>query len=98
MIPYLLIGVMASGSVINSITEGHLRRRLRYDYGVPQWLASLVICIVVLIYVSLVVCVVRRWPTPLNWVFMVRPDHILHHLNKLGGLEQATENGGEKGN
>ena len=52
VIPYLLIGVMASGTVINSITEGAFESTFaEYDYGIPPWLASLVICIVVLIYV-----------------------------------------------
>jgi SSS family solute:Na+ symporter len=52
IIPYLLIGVMASGVVINSITEGAFDSTFAaYDYGVPPWLASLVICGVVLVYV-----------------------------------------------
>ncbi len=43
---------MASGTVINSITEGAFTTTFaQYDYGVPPWMASLVICLVVLIYV-----------------------------------------------
>ncbi len=52
VIPYLLIGVMASGTVINSITEGAFKTAFaEHDYGIPPWLGSLVISIVVLIYV-----------------------------------------------
>ena len=52
VIPYLLIGVMASGTVINSITEGAFETAFaKHDYGIPPWLGSLVISIVVLIYV-----------------------------------------------
>ena len=54
VIPYLLIGVMASGTVINSITEGAFETAFaKHDYGIPPWLGSLVISIVVLIYVFL---------------------------------------------
>ena len=54
VIPYLLIGVLASGTVINSVTKGTFPDLfLEYDGGVPQWLASLVICCVVLVYVFL---------------------------------------------
>ena len=52
VIPYLLIGVMSSGLVISAVTEGAFDTAFAgYDYGVPPWLASLVICGVVLIYV-----------------------------------------------
>lgn len=52
VIPYLLIGVLASGSVINRVTHGTFPEMFEaYHHGVPPWLASLVICSVVLIYV-----------------------------------------------
>lgn len=52
VIPYLLIGVLASGSVINGVTRGAFPESFEaYHHGVPPWLASLVICSVVLIYV-----------------------------------------------
>ena len=56
VIPYLLIGVMASGTVMQSMTSGafpelfpHVAKPLAG--GIPTWLGSLVICGVVLIYV-----------------------------------------------
>lgn len=52
VVPYLLIGVLAAGTVISSVTEGAFRDHFAlYDYGVPPWLGSLVISLVVLIYV-----------------------------------------------
>ncbi len=54
VIPYLLIGVMASGAVINGVTRGAFRESgwfEAYQFGVPPHLASAVICLVVLLYV-----------------------------------------------
>ena len=52
VIPYLLIGVLASGSVINGVTKNTFPDLFgAYGGGVPPWIASLVICSVVLIYV-----------------------------------------------
>jgi SSS family solute:Na+ symporter len=61
IIPYLLIGVMASGTVIQQMTSGAFTDwfpALKLDGtpspvhgGVPKWLGSLAICGVVLIYV-----------------------------------------------
>ncbi len=42
VIPYLLIGVMAGGLTLNQITGGQ----------VPEWIGGLVICLVVLVYVT----------------------------------------------
>ena len=52
VIPYLLIGVMAGGTVVESITEGAFPVAFaETDGGVPKAIASAVICGVVLIYV-----------------------------------------------
>ena len=62
IIPYLLIGVMGGGSAVQSMTAGafpEMFEVLKPDGsvdmsksgGIPPWLGSLVICIVVLIYV-----------------------------------------------
>ena len=52
VIPYLLIGVMASGGVVNIVTRGTFDSAFAaHGHGVPPWLASLVICCVVLTYV-----------------------------------------------
>ena len=58
IIPYLLIGVMAAGVTIQSLTAGAFPDWPMFQTdspgtngGVPPWLGSLVICLVVLIYV-----------------------------------------------
>lgn len=54
IIPYLLIGVIGAGGVINGVTRGAFTEYglfEAYGYGVPGWLAKLVICVVVLLYV-----------------------------------------------
>ncbi len=52
IVPYLLIGVLAGGSVVNSVTRGAFPELFADSGGgVPNWLASLAICLVVLTYV-----------------------------------------------
>jgi SSS family solute:Na+ symporter len=52
IIPYLLIGVIASGLTINGLTRGEFPELFALTHGgVPPWLGSGVICGVVLIYV-----------------------------------------------
>lgn len=52
VIPYLLIGVLAAGAVINGVTRGAFEESFAgHGHGVPPWLGSLVICLVVLAYV-----------------------------------------------
>lgn len=56
IIPYLLVGVISSGTVIQSMTGGAFPELFPTQNpgtsgGLPPWLGSLVICVVVLIYV-----------------------------------------------
>lgn len=56
IIPYLLVGVISSGTVIQSMTGGAFPELFKTDNpgtsgGLPPWMGSLVICCVVLIYV-----------------------------------------------
>ncbi|WP_145392842.1 sodium:solute symporter family protein [Stieleria neptunia] len=62
VVPYLLIGVISSGTVIQSLTAGLSPDMfpaltpdgnpiIALNGGIPPWLGSLVICVVVLIYV-----------------------------------------------
>lgn len=93
VIPYLLIGVMASGTVINSITEGAFETAFaEHDYGIPPWLGSLVISLVVLIYVF---CGGMRGTAMANTaqtiVFMILGlITFIVVSNKLGGMAAAT--------
>ena len=45
VITYLLLGVVGAGAVVNAVTQD------AFDGGVPKWVASLAICLVVLTYV-----------------------------------------------
>ena len=94
IIPYLLIGVMASGTVINSITEGAFTTIFaEYDYGIPPWMASLVICLVVLIYVffgGMRGTAIAN--TAQTIVFMILGLITFVIISdKLGGLEESTK-------
>lgn len=52
VVPYLLIGVISAGAVVNGVTRGSFPELFAGSQGgVPGWLASLVICLVVLTYV-----------------------------------------------
>jgi len=56
VIPYLLIGVISSGTVIQNITGGAFpdlfpSANPRFNGAIPYWLGVAVICLVVLIYV-----------------------------------------------
>jgi len=93
VIPYLLIGVMASGTVINSITSGAFTSLFaEHDYGVPPWLGSLVICVVVLIYVFFGGMRGTAWANTFQTlVFMVLGIVTFFVISdKLGGLEAAS--------
>lgn len=94
VIPYLLIGVMASGTVINSVTEGAFSNLFaEHDYGVPKWLGSLVICGVVLVYVFYGGMRGTAWANAFQTlVFMVLGVVTFFLISgKLGGLQSASE-------
>lgn len=94
VIPYLLIGVMASGTVINSITEGAFESAFaEYDYGVPPWIGSLVICCVVLVYVFFGGMRGTAWANTFQTVIFMILGLVTFSVisEKLGGLEAASE-------
>ncbi|MCH9655556.1 MAG: sodium:solute symporter family protein [Planctomycetes bacterium] len=93
VIPYLLIGVMASGVVISSITEGAFESSFAaYDYGIPPWLGSLVISMVVLIYVFFGGMRGTAWANTFQTVVFMILGVVTFVVisNKLGGLEAAS--------
>ncbi|MFH1302676.1 MAG: sodium:solute symporter family protein [Planctomycetota bacterium] len=93
VIPYLLIGVMSSGVVISSITEGAFTDSFAaYDYGVPPWLGSLVISLVVLIYVFFGGMRGTAWANTFQTiVFMVLGVVTFFVISaKLGGVQAAS--------
>jgi solute:Na+ symporter, SSS family len=54
VVSYLLLGVVAAGAVVNVLTAGAFEAWdwfAAYGHGIPAWLASAVVCLVVLTYV-----------------------------------------------
>jgi SSS family solute:Na+ symporter len=95
VIPYMLIGVISSGTVINGVTRGTLPEVFaEYGGGVPDWLASLVICGVVLIYVFFGGMRGTAWANTFQTiVFMVLGMVTFYVIaNKLGGQESFLAN------
>jgi SSS family solute:Na+ symporter len=95
VIPYLLIGVLSAGTVINAVTEGAFTSEYlaEGDYGVPYWAGSLVICGVVLLYVFFGGMRGTAWANTFQTlVFMVLglvTFFVIAH--QLGGLRAASE-------
>lgn len=94
VIPYLLIGVMASGTVINSITEGAFQETFAaYDYGIPPWLGSLVISVIVLIYVFFGGMRGTAWANAFQTIVFMILGVVTFYIiaDKLGGIQAASE-------
>jgi solute:Na+ symporter, SSS family len=54
VVPYLLVGILGGGEVVSQVTAGAFSNLGWFaddNHGVPAWLASLVLCLVVLSYV-----------------------------------------------
>ena len=95
VIPYLLIGVMGSGSVISGVTVGAFPEVFSDTGGaVPAWIASLVICIVVLTYVFFGGMRGTAWANTFQTaVFMVLGViSFVVIANRLGGSDSLLEN------
>lgn len=95
VIPYLLIGVMSSGTVINKVTAGAFPELFEaYGGGVPKWLGSLVICCVVLIYVFFGGMRGTAWANTFQTiVFMILGVVTFFMIaSKLGGTDNLLEN------
>ena len=105
VVPYLLIGVMSSGTVIQTLTAG-LSPNWFPAYapdgsidpanngGIPPWLGSLVICVVVLTYVFFGGMRGTAWANALQTlVFMILGIVTFYVIaNKLGGQDSFVEN------
>lgn len=96
VVPYLLIGVISAGTVINGITQGAFESSGFFEgakYGVPPWLGSLVICVVVLLYVFFGGMRGTAWANTFQTlVFMVLGVVTFVVISqKLGGLQAATQ-------
>ncbi|PQO39037.1 sodium:proline symporter [Blastopirellula marina] len=94
VIPYLLIGVMASGTVVSAVSEGAFSNMFaEYDYGVPNWLGSLVISIVVLIYVFFGGMRGTAWANAFQTIVFMILGIITFWVisDNLGGVKAASE-------
>lgn len=83
VVPYLLIGVMAGGVTLNQVTDGQI----------PEWLGGLIICLVVLTYVSTSGLRATAWVNTFQTlVFMILGAVAFVVITrKLGGLSQGLE-------
>lgn len=95
VIPYLLIGVMASGTVISAVTKGAFPTLFEATQGgVPGWLGSLVVCGVVLTYVFFGGMRGTAWANTFQTiVFMVLGVVTFFVIaSQIGGKESIWEN------
>jgi SSS family solute:Na+ symporter len=107
VVPYLLIGVISGGAVVQSLTaglapdlplfqsldaEGNINRALHG--GIPPWLGSMVICLVVLVYVFFGGMRGTTWANTFQTlVFMILGVVTFFVIaNKLGGQESILDN------
>lgn len=94
VIPYILIGIVAAGAVINGVTEGAFRDYFAaYDYGVPPWLGSLVICGAVLVYVFMGGMRGTAWANAFQTLVFMTLGVVTFAIlaQKLGGLQTASQ-------
>lgn len=93
LIPYVLVGVISSGSAIEAVTAGAFPEFFAATKGaVPYWLGSLVTCIVVLYYISAGGVRGTAWVNTLQTViFLVLGFAACYTISeKLGGPVNAT--------
>mgnify|MGYP002624038749 FL=1 len=97
VIPYLLVGVIAAGKFLQPTTAGafpelfpHANKALAG--GIPAWLGSLVICLVVLFYVFFGGLRGAVWANAFQTIVFMATGVIAFWMisTKLGGLAEAT--------
>ncbi|MDO8630741.1 MAG: sodium:solute symporter family protein, partial [Phycisphaerales bacterium] len=94
LIPYVLVGVISSGSSIEAVTAGAFPSMFEATKGaVPYWLGSLVTCVVVLYYISAGGVRGTAWVNALQTViFLVLGFAACYTIaEKLGGPVNATK-------
>ncbi|MFQ5865236.1 MAG: sodium:solute symporter [bacterium] len=81
VIPYLLIGVMAGGITLNQITKGQI----------PEWVGGLMVCLVVLAYVSYGGLRGTAWANTFQTLVFMLLGAVTYFVivNKMGGLSNA---------
>lgn len=94
LIPYVLVGVISSGSAIEAVTVGAFPTTFEATKGsVPFWLGSLVTCVVVLYYISAGGVRGTAWVNTLQTIiFLVLGFAACYTISeKLGGPVKATQ-------
>ena len=94
LIPYVLVGVISSGSAIEAVTAGAFPDTFQATKGaVPYWLGSLVTCVVVLYYISAGGVRGTAWVNALQTViFLVLGFAACYVIaDRLGGPVKATQ-------
>lgn len=94
LIPYVLVGVISSGSSIEAVTAGAFPTMFEATKGaIPYWLGSLVTCVVVLYYISAGGVRGTAWVNALQTIiFLVLGFAACYTIaQKLGGPVNATK-------
>ena len=95
VIPYLLIGVLGSGAIINGVTRGAFQAAFAdYGHGVPNWMGSGMICSVVLTYVFLGGMRGTAWANAFQTLVFITLGGIAFVViaNRIGGTAGFFEN------
>ena len=94
VIPYLLIGVISSGTVIEKLTTGAFPKTFADTKGaVPYGIGSAVICLVVLTYVFFGGVRGTAWANAFQTIVFIILGMVAFTLiaDRLGGVENATK-------
>lgn len=94
VIPYLLTGLLGAGGVVSALTVGALTDVFPASGGaVPAWATNLVICSVVLIYVSVGGLRGTAWANTFQTIVFLITGVVATVLisNELGGVQAATQ-------
>ena len=92
---YLLIGIVGAGFTITAVTRGALPEMFpTTDGGVPAWLGSLVICLVVLIYVFTGGMRATAWANAFQTTLFMILGVVTFYViaSRLGGSDSFWEN------
>lgn len=83
VIPYLLIGIMAGGVTMNQITEGQ----------VPEWVGALIICLVVMTYVTFGGLRGTAWANTFQTLVFMTLGGVTYYVivSKMGGLGHVMQ-------
>ena len=93
VIPYLLIGLLGTGSVVRALTAGAFPEQFpETNGGIPAWMSTAIICLVVLTYVFWGGLRGAAWANTFQTLVFMITGLLTFILiaNKLGGLSAAT--------